>query len=187
MSPLPLRRFNERELYPPRRLDPYRTKSKPRGAPRCPSCHTVSVQGRWTPAKNLNRVVPPKGKSSLCPACRQLQDRYAMSVVEIHGENWREKANLIFETLDRTEKIARSRNDQERTLWHSTYRGVTKIYVTLPELARQMGRILKHAFKGKVEYHRSSEEPFLRVIWKSDPSPPRRSRAKSRKWRGRGL
>lgn len=114
-----------------------------------------------------------------------------MGVIEFRGEKWKEQADQVLETVERTEEIARARNDQERLLWSRTYRGVTKIYVSLPELARQVGRTLQRTFKGKVEYVRSTEEPYLRVVWNSDQAATRSPRKKapeirSRKWRGRG-
>lgn len=116
-----------------------------------------------------------------------------MGVVELHGETLKEKKQNILETIANTENIARSRNDQERILWTRTYRGVTKVYVTLPELARHIGRELQKSFKGKTEYHRSTEEPYLRVIWRTEsrsalgtPRIGRRKLNRSRAWRGRG-
>ncbi len=104
-----------------------------------------------------------------------------MGVVEIHGEAWKDKAPLVAETILNTEKILRSRNDQERILWSRTYRNVTKYYVTLPELARQIGRTLGRSFKGKVEYRHSTEEPYLRVIWHSDSGKTLRPSSRKRK------
>ena len=108
----------------------------------------------------------------------------------LHGARWREQQATVLDTLARVEQIARSRNDQERILWLRTFRGVTKIYVSLPELARHIGRELGKTFKGDVRYSRSPEEPYLRVRWYSDArgSPTPRGRLnKSKALRNRGL
>lgn len=152
------------------RQDPYRQKSKPRGTPRCPSCGSFSIQGRWLSSSQI------KGFHSSelltlelkCPACKQLEDRYAMGVVELRGESWKTKKDLIMNTIRNTEGIARYRNDQERVLWINEWENVTKIYVALPELARHIGRELERSFHGSAEYERSTEEPYLRVRWWSD-------------------
>ena len=154
------------------RQDPYRSQTKP-GVARCPACSAVNYRGKWLSleqAQDRLPEIPPESKNHgvMCPACRQSKDRYAMGVVELHGDKWRQKSSLVFQTIGRTEAIERSRNDQERVLWSRTFRGITKIYVSLPELARHIGRQLKRSFKGAVEYHRSSEEPYLRVVWHSD-------------------
>jgi len=153
----------------PRRKDPYRSKTKPAGTPQCPKCLAFNVRGSWVPqGKSNGSTDGDKHPSLLCPACRQLKEKYAMGVVELHGENYRKNKKVIVSTLQKTEKILRVRNDQERILWTNLSEGVLKIYVSLPELARQMGRELEKAFKGITEYSHSPEEPYLRVRWWSD-------------------
>jgi NMD protein affecting ribosome stability and mRNA decay len=198
----------ERQLKEPHRQDPYRSSRKPAKNPQCPSCRAISVNGRWyVEDEGVARLVRSKLQRTktaivrqkplarlafeLCPACRQLRERYAQGVVELHGEQWKQSADEILQTIDNSETIARKRNDQERILWTRSFRGVTKVYVTLPELARRIGRSLQRSFKGKAEYHRSTEEPYLRVIWRLEPEPRRESaaqriRRKSRNWRARG-
>lgn len=156
------------------RADPNRSDSKAPGTPCCPVCRSVSVRGRWQPAPSkLSPLLssPPRGKVAdelKCPACRQLEQRFALGVVEIRGKRWKEKSELVNNTVRNTEKSARSRNDQERVLWIKESVGVTKIYVTLPELARRIGRELEKSFQGVAEYAHSSEESYLRVRWWSD-------------------
>ena len=130
-------------------------------------------------------AVPFKGELK-CPACRQLEDHFAMGVVELHGELWKTKRDLVLNTIYNTEGVARFRNDQERILWLHESEPVTKVYVSLPELARQVGRQLQKSFHGKTMYHRSTEEPFLRVIWNSDPVLEEEAKQKSRSFRRRG-
>ena len=160
----------------------------------CPSCHSLSVKGRWYGPKNEEQGVRNFRKDLVtgkltCPACLQQKQHCAQGVVELHGVRWTEKAELVFKTIDSTEGIARGRNDQERVLWTTTAKDVTKIFVTLPELARGIGRVLQRAFKGKVRYHRTREEPFIRVVWDSDEVLGVRvpTKRKSSKWRGRGV
>jgi hypothetical protein len=181
-----------------KRNNPYRTQSKPAGTPRCPNCKSVNIRGRWHAADQsaaaLKRYDLRVTNSLTCPACRQLKEHYAMGVIELHGENWKSKSTQVFGTIQKTEEIARSRNDQERILWSRAFRGVTKVYVTLPELARHIGRSLQRSFKGKATYIKTGEEPYLRVVWRSDEGNEKResSRKKlkaehrSRQWRSRG-
>jgi len=168
------------------RANPYRSDVKPQGQVQCVICHAVSIQGRWVPCSRFRG----EGKTQ-CPACRQHKDRFAMGVVELHGEKWKEKTEQVLKTIQSSERVARHRNDQERILWTQQTRGITKIYVSLPELARHLGRELGKTFKGKVQYVRSTEEPYLRVKWMSDfPNPrlkarPLKAPHKSRAFRGR--
>lgn len=185
----PLHQFKETA-----RVDPYRSSSKEAGHTLCPKCGATSIRGRWlTPEQTAFRGKPDRRMK--CPACRQLEERFAQGVVELHGSRWLKYREEVARTIRRTEKIARYRNDQERVLWTSERAPgpAAKVYVTLPELARRIGRQLEKSFHGIAEYVRSTEEPYLRVRWWSDLDPtaarvprsggsPRRSAA----FRGRG-
>jgi hypothetical protein len=184
MAPLIFNRFQEKLTREPRRQDSYRTQAKPKDAPPCAQCGAVSrADGRW---ESSNRVIRARyaSKKALCPACRQLKERHAGAVLTISGVRAQEMKEQVIETLKNTEAIARARNDQERLLWIDERRGTMRVHVTLPELARQMGHVIGRAFKGHVEYRRSTEEPFLHVVWNSDdPAAPGRRRMESRKTR----
>ncbi|MGZ3686995.1 MAG: hypothetical protein ACXVBW_01760 [Bdellovibrionota bacterium] len=153
------------------------------------------MRGRWVPEntaraelKKRFKKIPPF-ESAECPACVQTREQVAMGVVELRGARWREMSDEVMKTVLDSERIARLRNDQQRILFTRSARGVLKLYLTLPELAHHIGRELMRTFKGDVEVLRSTEEPFVRLIWDSDikdseakRGTPRRSRA----WRGRG-
>jgi hypothetical protein len=196
MAPLTLRRKIEQQYVEPRRKDPYRSDKKYAGNPRCPSCYAIFVRGKWLPEAraaallDFKRAQLGRLETITCPACLQLRDHYAMSVVELHGERWKQNSKNVFSTVEKSESIARLRNDQQRILWSLSHDGITRIYVTLPELARHIGRTLARSFKGKTKIHRSSEEPWVRVIWNSDAPLYRKSLlkrgTKSRHARGRG-
>ncbi len=179
----------ERAFRIPRRFDPYRSDSKPKGMVQCSDCHAIQIKGRWLSEHQakpeftrMNRVHPFLAYASLpqrtCPACLQRKQHFAMGVVELHGHLSEEQLLSIFETFAHTERIARSRNDQERLLWTHTLPGITKVYVSLPELARQLGRMLQKTFKGQTRYIKTSEEPFLRVVWNA-PAPAQLTRHKA--------
>ncbi len=152
------------------RQDPYRSSNKPKDHPQCPSCHSVSVKGRWLSPLQFSKIRANAEVSQelKCPACCQKDDQFALGVVEIRGQSWRRNQEELMNALRNTEAIARSRNDQERILWVRELKTVTKVYVALPELARQMGRVLENSFQGFTEFLHSSEEPYLRVRWWSD-------------------
>ncbi|HLD99160.1 MAG TPA: hypothetical protein VJB59_02810 [Bdellovibrionota bacterium] len=156
-----------------------RRKNLNRGIAQCPDCGSTNLRGRWYAAGEAKARLSESnvlGASVLagrlyplaCPACRQKRDRFAQGVVELHGLAWRRESNRVFEAIGNTEQIERTRNDQERVLWSRTMEDVTRIYVSLPELARHIGRELHRNFKGKIEYFRSNEEPYLRVVWHSE-------------------
>jgi hypothetical protein len=167
------RRKQAHQFKETERADPYRSRRKSAGLVRCPVCGSMNARGRWTspslarPTKQTAAAKKPL-REVKCPACRQIEDRFAQSVVELRGGRWREKRELVENTIRHTERIARVGNDQERVLWTKDLGEVTKVYVSLPGLARRIGRELEKSFQGVVEYERSTEEPFMRVRWWSD-------------------
>ena len=130
----------------------------------------MSVRGRWLSQKQVKQLKTPivSTVATQCPACRQQEDQFALGVIEIRGEQWKDHLEEVLNTLRNTEAIARSRNDQERILWLKELKTMLKVYVSLPELARQMGRELENSFQGFTEYTHSTEEPYIRVRWWSD-------------------
>ena len=154
----------------PARTDSYRSDKKSKGPSQCPQCKAVQIKGRWNPIKKatFTQAVGLISNRLLCPACQQFNDRYALGVIELSGTEFQSKKQEVLGNLKNVELIARQRNDQHRILWVLDSPDKTKVYVTLPELARSMGRSLEKSFHGKTLYARSTEEPFLRVRWRSD-------------------
>ncbi len=149
----------------------------------------MSRSGRWERSHRVIRARYAK-KNSLCPACLQGRERVAGAVLLLSGERAKEKLEEVLGTLRNTEAVAQSRNDQERILWIDERSGTIRVHVTLPELARRMGHVIGRAFKGVVEYHRSTEGSFLHVVWNSDGTKSRKTTSrntKSREFRRRGL
>lgn len=170
--------------------DAYRSDTKPAQRPVCKICGAINIRGSWVASNGAEKIPNGNVSKTTCPACQQQRDQYAEAVVELHGDTWQKKRDDVWRTILKTEEIARSKNDQQRLISTRNFRGITKVYVTLPQLARHLGRVLGKSFKGgKVEYHLSSHEPFLRVIWKSDPpelTERRKLKNRSHQWRHRG-
>jgi hypothetical protein len=155
---------------PQTQADPYRSQTKPKGIIGCPVCKSVSVNGRWASEIKKTKSQPTLLVTSKkkCPACKQLEDHYALAVVELHGVTWHEKEDQIFNTIRNSATIARKRNDQARILWIESTKDGTKVHVTLPELARHLGRELERSFKGTTDYIQTPQDNFTRVKWWSD-------------------
>jgi NMD protein affecting ribosome stability and mRNA decay len=184
-----LRRTQLHQFKEPARIDPYHSDMKEKGNPQCSDCGATQLKGRWV---KMGLVENPSSLRKIkCNACRQMQDRYALGVVELSLDESRQDSQEILRTLKRSETVARNRNDQQRILWINQSPDSIKVYVTLPELARHMGRELKKTFKGDIEYLPSNESTFLRVRWRShgmnlEDSEKLVSKSKAFRRRGQG-
>ncbi|MGK5087612.1 hypothetical protein WDW86_08645 [Bdellovibrionota bacterium FG-2] len=186
----------DHQFREPTRTDPYRDTRKAAGLATCKDCGAVCFRGRWVSEAEYQKhfeLRPLEMHKATCPACLKLKYRYAQGVLELTGTQWLKSKNAILNTLRRSEQIFRKRNDQSRILWfgdnpkHREVADKFKIYVTLPELARHMGRQLQKTFKGLIHTSTSPEEPFVRVRWGAEqPIDLNRRRHTSRAFRKRG-
>ncbi len=180
----------------PTRFDPYRETRKPAGLASCKDCGAVCLRGRWISEAEYQRHFEMKVQVQsriTCPACLKLKFHYAQGVVELIGNEWLKSRAAVLNTLRRTERIFRGRNDQSRILWFGedaetrNHPAKFKVYVTQPELARHLGRELHKSFKGTTHISRSREEPFVRVRWDAEGPTRRIGRGHlSRAFRKRG-
>jgi NMD protein affecting ribosome stability and mRNA decay len=183
-----LRKWSPRQTREMARLDPYRTESKPGGNLQCQECGAINTKGTWripgaTPKKKTSKSM----KNAVCPTCKQQHEHFAMGVVEIQGDGWKKTKQDVLNTIQRTEKIGQHRNPQYRILSVQSVKNRVKVYVSLPELARHIGRQLKKSFHGATQYIRSNNDRFLRVIWSSNQTTktPKRPTQKSKAFRTR--
>ena len=150
----------ERDMYLPR--------CSPRGLLYCRGCGAVYYRRRWT-------LTPPEEirdkaefgndvHSILCPACRKTCDHYPSGELHMEGVGPQEKREL-FRLLRNEEERAREKNPLERIMRIEANHSGWRIETTTEKLAQRLGRCLRKARGGKVSYHWSHNNKFVRVFW----------------------
>ena len=68
--------------------DPYIPKKSWQEPTVCPSCSAVFISGRWQGTKKSLQEAKKKGNihNEKCPACRKIEDRYPLGIVNLSGD-----------------------------------------------------------------------------------------------------
>lgn len=152
----------ERDMYLPRK--------SPKGLLWCTDCGATYYRRRWTltpPEEVRMRVESLAGLSfALCPACHKIRDHYPSGELRMIGVAAGEKEEFL-RLLKNEEKRAREKNPLERIMAVQSEGPSWKIDTTTEKLAQHLGRSLKKARGGRVTYHWSHNNKFVRVMWKN--------------------
>jgi len=150
----------ERDMYLPR--------WSPRGLLFCRGCGAVYYRRRWTltpPDEIRDKAEFGNGvRSTLCPACRKISDHYPFGELRMEGVSPQETREL-FRLLRNEEERAREKNPLERIMRIEASQGGWRIETTTEKLAQRLGRSLRKARGGRVNYQWSHNNKFVRVFW----------------------
>lgn len=155
----------ERDTYLPRR--------SPKGLRQCRHCGSVYYRQRWTlnpPEGIRGRLGSPGGAvPTSCPACRKIRERYPMGELRLAKVHPKERQELL-RVLRNEEGRAREKNPLERIMRIERDNAGLRVETTTEKLAQRLGRSLKKARGGKVEYNWSHNNKFVRVFWWKEPA-----------------
>ncbi len=166
-----------RALYSPasrknvdRETDPYIPRKSASAVGICPKCRAIYRNKRWVIDEKEYAARTRKGAAEAvawarCPACRKIEDGFPAGVVTLRGGYLREHRDEIINLIRNEEKRAMGFNPLERIM-HVEDRGETlEIATTNEKLAQRIGREVRKACQGTVEYKRSEDAKLLRVSW----------------------
>ena len=149
----------ERDMYLPR-LDP-------KGVIQCSGCGAFHYRRHWT-------LTPPGGFSSqihshlvFCPACRKIQDRFPGGELTLRGVEAENRGEIV-RILRNEESRAREKNPLERIMRMDAANGGWRIETTTEKLAQRLGRSVRKARGGKLQYKWGHNNKFARVVWCRD-------------------
>lgn len=152
-----------------RETDPY----KPRkGAPEvgvCPTCHAISRKKRWyLDEKEYASLAIAGAAARPCPACRKIADGFPAGVVTLRGAYLRTHRDEILRLVRNEEERSRGINPLERIMEIREGEDGMELLTTDEKLAQRIGREIRKACRGTVEYQWSEDTKLLRVHWVRD-------------------
>lgn len=144
--------------------DSYLPRRSPKEIIQCAGCGTFYHRRRWTltmpqgytPAVHIHPIY--------CPACMKIKDRRASGEVFLVGVAPLERGDVLH-ILRNEESRAREKNPLERIMRLEASNGGWKVETTTEKLAQRLGRAVKKARGGKVDYKWSHNNKFVRVTW----------------------
>jgi hypothetical protein len=151
----------EKDMYLPR-LDP-------KGVIQCSGCGAFHYRRHWTlvPPGNFNTQV--RAHPVFCPACLKIKDHYPGGELRLSGMDTAERQEIV-RILRNEEEQARTKNPLERMMRLETVDGGWKIETTTEKLAQRLGRAVRKARGGTVNFKWSHNNKFVRVRWEKGTS-----------------
>jgi len=143
-------------------IDTFLPRRSPKGVLCCGACGAFFYRRRWT------LTIPPEirrsARPSRCPACRKIAARAASGELTLLGLGAGESREIL-RLLRKEEARAREKNPLGRIAAAGEKNGGWQIQTTSEKLAQRLGRALRKARGGRVEYKWSHNNKFVRVIW----------------------
>jgi hypothetical protein len=140
---------------------------RPPGLQVCKKCQAVYLRKRWQwnyPMFTENKN--DKSVATICPACAVTRPEQAEGTLELYDYDSATQRQEILKMLRNAEARARERDPLDRIfLWEKS--GKTDIiYTTENQLAMSLGRQVRRAFGGDLEFKTSAEEDIVRLRWR---------------------
>jgi NMD protein affecting ribosome stability and mRNA decay len=151
-----------------RENDPYIPRKSASAVGACPKCHAIRRNKRWhldeKEYASLTRK-PGAAVPERCPACRKIADGFPSGVILLRGGYVREHREEILKLARNEEKRAMGFNPLERIMSVREDGDQMEISTTDEKLAQRIGREVRKACRGTVEYKWSEDSKLLRVNW----------------------
>jgi len=151
-----------------RETDPYIPRKCSAAVGICPKCHAIQRHKRWyLDEKEYAALTRKKGAVELrqCPACRKIADDFPSGVVLLRGGYLQDHRDEILKLVRNEEKRAMGFNPLERIIAIREEDGWMEVSTTDEKLAQRIGRELRKACRGTLEYKWSEDSKLLRVSW----------------------
>jgi hypothetical protein len=168
MKALPIRFSPASRKNVDRETDPYIPRKSASAIGACPKCHAIRRNKRWyLNEKEYAALTRKRGAATLerCPACRKIADGFPSGVVLLRGAYVGLHRDEILKLVRNEEKRAVGINPLERIISVTEINGKMEIATTDEKLAQRIGRELRKACRGTVEYKWSEDSKLLRVNW----------------------
>jgi NMD protein affecting ribosome stability and mRNA decay len=147
--------------------DPYLPKGGSHDMALCKQCQSIYHNKRWYREGSFDnkKISLFSALQVICPACRKIKDNFPGGIVTLTGDFLQEHKKDILNLIKNEEERARGFNPLERIIKISNGSKKMEISTTNEKLAQRIGRKIKKAFSGEVEYKWSQDTKLLRVSW----------------------
>ena len=150
------KRILERDTYLPRK--------SPKEIIQCSGCGAFYVRRRWTLSPPHGFSKPAHAQNIFCPACTKMREHYPGGELHLRGVEPGERGEIA-RIMRNEEERAREKNPLERIMQLQAMDGDWRVQTTTEKLAQRLGRSIKKARGGKIEYKWGHNNKFVRVIW----------------------
>ena len=151
-----------------KKIDVDRDTFLPRRSPKeiiqCSGCGAFYHRRRWSLSAPIGFRPPASPQALFCPACQKIKAHSVSGEVYVCGMAERDRGEIL-SLLGNEEARAREKNPLERIMLLAAAGDGWRIETTTEKLAQRLGRSLRAARGGKVNYTWSHNNKFVRVVW----------------------
>jgi hypothetical protein len=122
------------------------------------------VRRHWTLNRPLGFSDPVHGHPICCPACLKIRDRVPGGELHLLAVGSAESGEIA-SILRNEEERARMKNPLERIMRVDARNGGWRVETTTEKLAQRLGRSIKKARGGELDYKWGHNNKFVRVVW----------------------
>ena len=144
--------------------DTYLPLLSPKGIIQCSGCGAFYYRRHWTLNPSSGFSYPVHAHPIYCTACRKVRDRFPGAELHLLGVEAGERGEIV-RIMRNEEERARQKNPLERIIQLQAKDGDWRVETTTEKLAQRLGRSIKKARGGKIEYKWGHNNKFVRVIW----------------------
>ena len=144
--------------------DTYLPRLSPAGIIQCSGCGAFYYRRRWTLKRPTRVPSSVHFNRTFCPACRKINEKYPSGELHLLGLEAADRRAVV-SNLRNEEGRAREKNPLERIMNLEASNGHWKVETTTEKLAQRLGRSLRKARGGNVQYKWSHNNKFVRVTW----------------------
>ena len=148
--------------------DPYMPRKSASSVGACTTCHSLRRNKRWYLDEKEYKALARKPGGfapERCPACRKIAHRFPFGVVQLRGSYLREHRGEIIRLIRNEERRAMGINPLERIISLTEENETMEITTTDEKLAQRIGREVRKACQGALEYKWSEDAKLVRVVW----------------------
>lgn len=133
----------------------------------CSGCGAVMRDQHWIIDEPRKELLLSAGTPHqvVCPACRKATERLPEGIVTLRGDYWPQHRDEIMHLIRNQADEAQPDNPLERIIDLREEEGCLVVETTNAKLAQKIGRSLKKAHQGHVEYHWGDRDRLARVEW----------------------
>jgi len=141
--------------------DPYRERRKLAGITSCPECGAHYRNGRWTWPDQDTKAT----RSSLCPACRRIQDHCPAGELVLEGTIDDSLRDQILARVRNIEDDEHGQRPLHRIMAVESKGDNTVVTTTDVHLPHRFGHAIKDAWGGELQTHYDRDGYFARIVW----------------------
>ena len=140
--------------------DPYHLRGKLPEPTVCGDCGAVFHDGRWQWMS-----APAHAHQTRCAACRRVHEGLPAGYVSIEGKFPHSHRDEVLHLVRNVETREKKEHPMQRLMSMDEVGENLSLTTTDIHLARNIGEALRHAYKGKLNFHYNKSEYLLRVQW----------------------